>query len=262
MEEIHDYSNKRLFFCLHPYISVAVARVVLKFMRVAIIQSNYIPWKGYFDIINDVDVFVFLDDVQYTVRDWRNRNLIKTPSGLQWLTIPVGSGRERKIFEVEIREKGWAKQHWETIERFYSRARFFSECRAFFEEVYLNKEWVNLSTLNQFLIKEISTRFLGIKTAFYDSRDIPSEGARQQKLISILKYLKADTYISGPSAKDYIEPEEFHKTGIELIYKSYDGYPEYPQLFGQFEHGVSIIDLLFNAGVEAQYYIWGWRGRR
>ncbi len=228
-------------------------------MKVAIIQSNYIPWKGYFDIIHDVDIFVFLDDVQYTVRDWRNRNLIKTPFGLKWLTIPVGSERERKIYEVEIRDENWAENHWATIMRFYSKAKFFKEYRDFFEEIYTKKKWNNLSFLNQYLIKEISTKFLGIQTKFYDSREIPSEGAKQQKLISILKKLNATTYISGPSAKNYIDISDFQKEGIEVFYKNYEGYPEYPQLFGKFEHTVSIIDILFNVGPDAPYYIWGWR---
>ncbi len=228
-------------------------------MKVAIIQSNYIPWKGYFDIIHDVDVFVFLDDVQYTVRDWRNRNLIKTPNGLQWLTIPVGTDRNRKIYEVKISDPEWAKRHWNTIVRLYAKARFFEQYRSFFEDVYLNKKWDNLSQLNQFLITEISSKFLDIQTFFYDSRTIPSSGVKQQKLISILKHLKADIYVSGPSARNYIDIEVFKKEGIDVIYKNYDGYPEYQQLFGKFEHTVSIIDLLFNTGEEAPYYIWGWR---
>lgn len=227
--------------------------------KVAIIQSNYIPWKGYFDIIHDVDIFVFLDDVQYTTRDWRNRNLIKTPHGLKWLTIPVNATRNSKIYEVKIADKEWAKTHWRTIQHCYARTTFFNQYKNFFEDFYLKKEWIYLSELNQTLIKEIAQKLLNIKTIFYDSREIPTEGKKQDKLLSILKYLKADIYISGPSAINYLKPDDFIKEGIKLIYKDYNGYPQYPQLFGNFEHNVSIIDTIFNTGEKAPYYIWGWR---
>ena len=230
-------------------------------LKVAIIQSNYIPWKGYFDIIHDVDIFVFLDDVQYTTRDWRNRNLIKTPQGLKWLTIPVGSDRNRKIYEVSIEGTDWAKKHWQSILHCYAKAKFFPKYRTFFEELYLKREWNNLSILNQTLIKRISKELLGISTIFYDSRDIPTTGTKQEKLLSILKHFNADVYVSGPSAKNYINLEDFKNSGIELIYKDYSGYPPYPQLFGNFENNVSIIDTIFNTGEDAPYYIWGWRNQ-
>src|SRR5579875_99675 len=104
---------------------------------VAIIQSSYIPWKGYFDIINDVDEFIFLDDVQYTVRDWRTRNRIKTANGSMWLTVPAGSNRNRLICDVTIEDSSWQKRHWQTIRHNYSRAPYFREYESFFEELYL-----------------------------------------------------------------------------------------------------------------------------
>ena len=138
-------------------------------MRVAINQSNYIPWKGYFDLIHDVDLFVFFDDVQYTNRDWRNRNKIKSPNGLFWLSIPVGSNRKRLINEVEINESKWQGLHWKSIMQFYARAKYFFEYKNFFEEIYLGHQWKNLSELNQHLIVNISKEYLGIKTEFANS---------------------------------------------------------------------------------------------
>ncbi len=137
--------------------------------RVAVIQSNYIPWKGYFDIIHDVDLFIFYDDVQYTKNDWRNRNRIKTAQGLHWLTIPVGSHNGKLINEIELTDSRWQRKHWTTIQQSYSKAPYFGHYQEFFESVYLSADRPNLSDLNQFLIKSICTEFLGIRTEFADS---------------------------------------------------------------------------------------------
>jgi hypothetical protein len=227
--------------------------------KVAVIQSNYIPWKGYFDIIHDVDVFVFYDDVQYTKNDWRNRNKIKTSQGIQWLTIPVGSRENRFIYEVEIANGLWNKKHWETLKQSYSKAPFFKHYAGFFEDIYLGTPWTNLSALNQYLIKTISKEFLGTQTQFLDSREYYAEGHKQERLIDLLKKVGAEYYVSGPTARGYIEEKKFAAAGIELVFKDYSGYPEYPQLFPPFEHTVSIVDLLFNCGPESAAYIWGWR---
>jgi hypothetical protein len=227
--------------------------------KVAVLQSNYIPWKGYFDIIHDVDLFIFHDDLQYTKGDWRNRNKIKTANGLKWLTIPVGISEKRLIVDVQLPDNGWQKKHWFEIETNYSKAPYFGLYKEFFKDVYLNRKWEHLYELNHYLIKEISSRFLGITTEFADSRDFHSEGAKQEKLITLLKSAGADYYLSGPAAKDYINEADFKSAEIELAWKDYSGYTEYEQLFGGFEHGVSIIDMLFNAGEKAPYYIWGSR---
>lgn len=227
--------------------------------KVAIIQSNYIPWKGYFDIINDSDIFIFLDDVQYTKNDWRNRNKIKTPGGLSWLTIPTGSNLNRLINEVELKDSNWQKEHWTKIINNYKDSRHFETYREFFEEIYLKKEWLNLSELNQFLIKKISTELLGINTKFMNSNEIVHSGKKQEKVLSLLESLKGSIYISGPAAKNYNDDLLFKNIGVELIYKDYSNYPEYEQLYPPFEHGVTILDLIFHKGPEAPYYIWGWR---
>jgi len=227
--------------------------------RVAIIQSNYIPWKGYFDIIHDVDLFIFYDDVQYTKNDWRNRNKIKTSEGIHWLTIPVGLQNDRLIYQVVLKDRTWQKRHWEIIKQSYAKAPYFEIYRTFFEHVYQEIEWNNLSELNQYLIKKISGNFLGITTQFQDSRDIQPEGVKLDRLINLLVKIKADLYVSGPSAKDYIKPDAFETAGIKLVYKDYTNYPEYRQLYPPFEHAVSILDLLFHCGPDSSHYIWGWR---
>lgn len=227
--------------------------------KVAVIQSNYIPWKGYFDIIHDVDVFIFHDDLQFTKNDWRNRNKIKTPAGLDWLTIPVGTSEHRLICEVEIKDPTWQKKHWNMVSAHYARAPHFTTYRALLTDVYLGAKWDNLSVLNQHLIKLISRDVLGITTTFRDSRELSPQGAKQERLLDLLAKVGASSYLSGPAAKDYIEPERFAAAGIALEWKSYEGYPEYPQLHPPFTHGVSILDLLLNVGPEAPHYIWRWR---
>jgi len=229
---------------------------------VAILQSNYIPWKGYFDIIHDVDEFIFHDYLQYTKKDWRNRNLIKTPKGTEWLTVPVGTSQHRLICEVAINDLKWQAEHWRIIQQHYSRAPHFSQYRAFFEEFYLASKWDNLSEMNQHLIKRISRELLGVHTEFPTSREYPPTGEKMDRLIYLLKEAQATTYVSGPSGKDYIDPRRLEEAGIALVWKDYSGYPEYQQFFGPFTHQVSILDLLFQVGPAAPEHVWGWRERR
>jgi hypothetical protein len=226
---------------------------------VAVLQSNYIPWKGYFDIIHDADVFIFYDDVQYTKNDWRNRNRIKRPDGVSWLTIPTGTNLNRLICEVALNDSDWAIRHWTIIRDSYSRAPHFKAYKDFFEHVYLGTKWQSLSELNQFLIKKIASQFLGMTTVFKDSREYSATGQKLERLIDLVKQAKADVYVSGPAAKDYIDETRFREEGVALKYKSYSGYPEYPQAHPPFEHAVSILDLLFQVGPDAPYFIWGWR---
>ncbi len=230
--------------------------------RVAVVQSNYIPWKGYFDVVRNVDLFVFYDDVQYTKFDWRNRNRIKTEQGSQWLTIPVGTDTRRTIRAVQMADPHWQQQHWRKISHNYSRARHYRRYSEFFRDIYLGRRWRNLSELNQFLIRSIARDFLGIDTEFANSHDYAPAGAKLDRLLDILAKVEATHYVSGPAGGNYIDPARFEEAGIELLWHSYSGYPEYEQLFPPFEHAVSIIDVLFNVGPDAPEFIWGWRGRR
>lgn len=227
--------------------------------RVAINQSNYIPWKGYFDLIHDADLFVFYDDVQFTKNDWRNRNKLKNSVGTGWVTIPVGSNLNRLICDVIPSNELWQTKHWKTLNQLYGKSPYFNQYKGFLEHFYCECKWKSLSQLNQYLIKYISREFLGIKTNFLNSSELSREGKRQERLLEMLSAVGSGVYISGPAAKAYIEPDAFKQAGIDLIWKDYSGYPEYSQFFSPFRHDVSILDLLFHTGADAPYYIWGWR---
>lgn len=230
--------------------------------KTAILQSNYIPWKGYFDIINYVDEFIFFDDVQYTIRDWRNRNKIKTPNGLEWLTIPVEvKGKYfQKINETKIIENDWNKKHFKTIIQNYSKAKYFKEYKDIFEELYLSSNEEYLSEINYKFIKEIN-KILNIKTKLSLSSDYKLIEGKNEKLISLCKQTKANYYLSGPSAKDYIDEKLFEAENIKVIWMDYSGYKEYNQLYSPFEHGVSIIDLIFNEGPNSYKFMKSFEGK-
>jgi WbqC-like protein family len=228
-------------------------------MKTAAVQSNYIPWKGYFDLIHDVDLFVFYDDNQYTSRDWRNRNRIKTAGGTQWLSIPVGHDRERLIHDVTIPDPAWQAKHWQTLSQSCAKCPHFARYKPWLEHVYLERRWDNLSALNHHMTQHIAAQFLGITTRFADSRVYAAQGQKLERMVDLVAKTGATHYLSGPAARDYIVPERFTERGITLAWKDYGGYPEYPQRHGPFEHGVSILDLLFNTGTDAPWYIWGWR---
>ena len=224
--------------------------------KVAIVQSNYIPWKGYFDLINSVDELILYDDMQYTRRDWRNRNKIKTTSGTKWLTIPVQvKGKYfQKIRETLIGDPQWNQQHWKAILHNYSRANYFRDYKDFFEDLYLNFQEKYLSHVNYRFLTSIC-QILGIKTKLSWSMDYNIVEGKTERLVDLCKQAGATEYLSGPAAKDYIDEELFKKEGIKLSYIDYSGYPEYRQLFPQFEHCVSIIDLIFNEGPNAIRYM-------
>ena len=228
-------------------------------MITAVDQPNYIPWKGYFDLIHDVDLFVFYNDVQYTSRDWRNRNKIVTPGGLKWLSVPVGQSTSRLICEVEIPDSEWQKKHYDTIRHAYGKAPYFKKYKDFLEYVYLERRWKYLYELDQYMTEHIARDFLGIKTEFADSRDYKTHGAKHERLLNLVLDIGGDTYESGPAAKDYIVAGDYAERGIRLTWKTYEGYPEYPQFSEAFTHQVSVLDLLFHTGGDAPYFIWGWR---
>lgn len=225
--------------------------------KVAVLQSNYAPWKGYFDIIHDVDEFIFYDEVQFTKNDWRNRNRIYTSSGIQWLTVPVEGTITKAIDEIRVVQGKWPQKHFNALVTNYSKAPYFSLYKPFLEYIYLEKHWEYLYELNRFVIETISRDYLGIKTVFRDSRSYRSEGSGHQKLLSLLKSAGAEYYVSGPAAKDYIIASDYEAAGIELHWKDYGQYPEYTQMHEPFVHTVSIFDLLFNTGPNAPDYIWG-----
>lgn len=224
---------------------------------VAIVQSSYIPWKGYFDLINMVDEFILFDDVQFTKRDWRSRNQIKTAQGPLWLSVPCASkGRyEQLICETEISDPSWASKHWRSISHAYSRAPHFSEYGERLEAAYGRAKDIQLlCDVNRLLLSELCA-MLGIETPLTDARSYRGEGTKTDRLLSLCRAARATRYISGPSAKAYLEPDRFVAAGVELEFIDYADYPEYPQLHPPFLHAVSVVDLIFNAGPRARDYM-------
>lgn len=224
--------------------------------KVAIVQSNYIPWKGYFDLINSVDEFILFDDMQYTVRDWRNRNQIKTPEGLTWLSIPVQvkGKRFQRIKETEISEPTWHERHWATLVHNYSKAAAFRQEKDWLEEVYRTATDKYLSQVNYRFLKAICER-LEINTRLSWSMDYELVEGKTERLVSLCKQAHATEYLSGPSARGYMEEELFRQAGVSVRYMDYSNYPEYLQLFPPFEHHVTILDLILNTGTAAKQYL-------
>ena len=224
--------------------------------KIAILQSNYIPWKGYFDLIAAVDEFILYDDMQYTRRDWRNRNLVKTAQGLQWLTVPVMvKGRyEQAIKDTLVDNNGWQDKHWKTFLHQYRKAPCFDEISGWLSPLYVNQRYELLSDLNRKFIEHICA-YLGIGTKISSSCDFELVDGKTERLADLCQKAGGTEYVSGPAAKSYLDQSVFEKYGIALTWFDYNGYKEYPQLHGSFEHGVSIIDLLFNCGRESAAYM-------
>lgn len=223
---------------------------------IAILQSNYIPWKGYFDLIHRVDEFILFDDMQYTRRDWRNRNKIKTSQGLLWLSIAVQAkgNYHQRIKDIVVSDAGWNREHWKTIAHHYARAKWFSTYRERLEELYCGCEETHLSKINHRFLVALC-EMLGINTRITWSMDYRLADGKTERLVDLCKQAGATEYISGPAAKDYIEEELFAEAGIRLRWMDYSSYREYEQLYGPFEHHVSIIDLILNEGPQASKYL-------
>lgn len=224
--------------------------------RVAIVQSSYIPWKGYFDLIAGADEFLLFDDRQFTKRDWRSRNRVKTAQGTQWLTVPVlVKGRyHQRIDEARTDGSTWREKHWRTIAHAYAAAPFFDAYAPTLEPLYLGSNETSLSLVNRAFIDAICSA-LGITTPISWSSDYPGEGDRSERLLSLCLATGATEYLSGPAAKSYLDEQLFEDSGISISYMDYSGYPEYPQLHPPFEHEVTVLDLLFNTGADAPRYM-------
>lgn len=222
----------------------------------ASVQPSYIPWRGYFHIIQKSDVFVFLDDVQHTRRDWRNRNRIKTASGSQWLTVPVGKvPLSTRINEVQLDpSSGWAEKHWNRIEASYARAPFFEQYAPALKAIY-EHAWTNLSDLD-IELTIVLCELLGIHhVEFHRGSDLDIVATKTDRFVKMCDRLAATRYLSGPAARSYIQPADFERAGLELEWMVYD-YPEYEQLYPPFDPQISVIDLLFMKGSEAGRWIW------
>lgn len=215
-------------------------------MKIVVLQSNYIPWKGYFELISQADVFCFYDEVKYTKNDWRNRNQLIDDNGPFWLTIPISKESVNfKIEEVKITDPSWQKKHYKTIASTYAKAPQFKIVDSILQEIYLNNSWVYLSEMNQYFIEKVA-RYIGLKTRFVKSGDYQLPDDRVMRLASLVKQVGGTTYISGPAAKDYLTGREhiFADANIELRYATYGPYLPYRQNSPGFTNNVSIIDTL------------------
>ncbi|WP_162083522.1 WbqC family protein [Sulfuriferula nivalis] len=220
-------------------------------MRVGIIQSSFIPWRGYFDFINSVDIFVFYDDIQYTKGDWRNRNRIKTEQGSKWLTVPVCYERLSKLICDTVIDdtQDWRKIHMQQWLASYANAPYFDDVINLLGAMGRHED-LTISQLNIRLIKVICD-YLDIDTPLLLSSELNVQGVKTPRLINLLQALGATTYLSGPSADNYLEKQLFYQAGIRLEYKSYD-YEPYPQLWGAFDNALTILDLIANCGADAK----------
>ena len=236
--------------------ALSIYRPMRQRVRICIIQSCYIPWKGFFDLLSRCDEYVVFDSAQYAKRHWHNRNRIKTANGVEWLTIPViVKGRfDQAIDQVEV-EKPWADKHWRAIELAYRRAVFFEQFAPAVKGWYEQAErQARLTDVNAIFLHGI-TKLLGINTRIVRDTVYPAQGIKTERLLGIARSAGADSYLTGPSARAYFDEGMFRSAGIKTEWMSYDGYPEYQQLHGSFEHSVTALDLLFNAGPEAGRYL-------
>lgn len=207
-------------------------------------------------MIAAVDELILYDDMQYTRRDWRNRNKIKTPQGVQWLTIPVMvKGKyHQKIRETEIDGTDWAAAHWKAIVQNYRRAPHFDDIAKWLEPLYLEETFSHISHLNRRFIEAICN-YLAITTVITSSRDYVLIDGKTERLANLCLQADGTEYISGPAAKDYVDEKVFSHLGIQLTWFDYTGYRAYPQLWGEFIHGVTILDLLFNCGKDSPRFM-------
>ena len=223
--------------------------------RVAIVQSSYIPWKGYFDLIRSVDAFILLDDVQFTKRDWRSRNRIKTREGLAWLSIPVQTRGQytQSIADTVTAGSEWMRRHWLTLRASYARSPYFGMYEPRLEELY-GQASTRLSEINHTFILAICDA-LGISTPITWSRDYEVRDERSERLLDLCLAAGGTEYLSGPAARGYLNVAAFEAAGVGVSFADYSGYPEYPQPHGPFEHHVSILDLMFCAGPRTLEYM-------
>lgn len=207
-------------------------------------------------MIAAVDEFILYDDMQYTRRDWRNRNQIKTPQGVQWLTVPVQvKGKyHQKIRDTEIEGTEWTEGHWRALQQNYRRAPHFSEIAEWLEPLYSVEPCSYLSPLNRRFLEAIC-EYLSINTVISNSWDYTLIDGKTERLADLCVQAGGTEYISGPAARSYVDEQIFADKGVALSWFDYSNYPEYPQQWGEFTHGVTILDLLFNCGKEAPRYM-------
>ena len=229
-------------------------------MIVAIHQPQYIPWIGYFHKLDQADIFVLLDNVQFKKNEWQNRNRIKTSTGWQWLTVPVNYRFPQMISEVRINNRvSWRHKHLQAVQTNYGKAPFFKDYFPVFQEIW-SQEWELLSPLNIHIIKRV-VELLGIDTKLYIASQLENQFSSEpnRRLVEICEYFGAEVYLSGQGGRGYLDVELFRREGIEVHFQEFNPLI-YRQLYGEFQPNLSIIDLLFNFGNEAINLIRGNKG--
>jgi hypothetical protein len=215
-------------------------------MIVTIHQPQYLPWLGYFDKMDQADVFVLLDNVQFKKNEWQNRNRIKTAQGWQWITVPTLYRFPSLIRDVQINvDVPWAHKHRQALFTHYCRAPYFQQHSNFFTATYTQR-WQNLADLNVHVIRYLTTA-LGINTPLVLASALPTSEEPTERLITICKALGATAYLSGKDGGKYLQAARFAEEGIDLLFQDFN-HPVYAQLYGEFLPQLSAIDLLLNCG--------------
>ena len=222
--------------------------------RVSIIQSCYIPWLGFFDLISRCDEYIIYDQAAYRSHHWHNRNKIKTAQGPLWLNIPVTARLGQPIEDIEV-HKGWSRRHWRTIEQAYARARYFARKRPSFQQIYEELSDENrLSAINERFIKALA-QTLELRCQITRDRKYAAVGSRTERVVSICLAAGATHYLTGPSARSYLDERLFVEVGIEVEWMHYPVYSPYTQPHGPFVQNLSILDVLFNCGPSSGEYL-------
>jgi len=221
-------------------------------MIAAIHQPNFIPWSGYFYKISCCDLFVLLDTVQFEKNGYQNRNRIKTPNGVQWLTVPVHFGGhlgQSSNMVAVAKNLKWGIKAWRTLQQNYGKAKYFQEYAGYFEELF-SREWEALNDLNITLLLQIIS-WLELQPKILRASSMTVDGTSSELLVNICSEVGAGTYLSGYGGSSYMDYDLFARAGI--VVETYDFIsPVYPQLYGDFVPNLSILDLLFNCGPESR----------
>ena len=220
-------------------------------MRISIMQPGYLPWLGFFELMHNCDLFVLLDDVQYTKKDWRNRNKIRTNKGWAWITVPTLTKRNRfqLINEVKINNSvNWSRKHTASIKIHYGRSRYFNHYYYTLEKIYA-RSWKFLLDLDVALITYLKDK-LGIKTPLIKSSELLVAGKREEKIINICKKLGASELYDSHAASTFLDRSMFKEQNITLEFQNYV-HPVYNQQYDGFVSNLSTIDLIFNHGPDS-----------
>lgn len=222
---------------------------------VGIHQPQYLPYLGFFHKIFHSDVFVILDSVQFQKHGLQNRNRIKTGQGWQWLTVPVLHRFGQRIHEVSINPKvRWGRKHWHALTTNYSRAPYLCTYGPELKDL-LERDWTSLCQLNVALIRWVM-RVLDVKTPLIYSSELDVDGTRAELLINICKAVGADSYLSGPGGRRYMDLAAFEAAGLTVLWQDFTP-PVYDQMFPAvgFVPNLSIVDTLFCCGPATRQFL-------